>query len=995
MAADNPPTGFARPSARETLAIIALFGSVVGVGMAFAWPWMPAAGAGSAALASYAPLDDGRSTLYARYAADGSVTWESENQQVLLAGRALAAELRKPQRQALEKLYLRPGEQKLEDEELLRRLRSSTLLRIVNRELTPGTGDARSNVAVTVREPRGDFLLGLYDPRHDQDMVFDPAVHTLPTDLAPGRTWESRGKLGGAIDYAFHGRVVKGGEFRPKGTSFPDCRQIETRLVLANGGSTLSDQKWSGWYCAGVGLVDEQTVEGGKTTVHRVAVSAEGMPEAARAAFPASPARPSAPAASGPWQLTRMARIGQTVNASEGTILPVWIPTQPAALLVAGQGSDLTAYDADDPTGAVLWRFHPAGTIYSPPGYDPRTGRIFFGATDKRLYALDSHGLFLWSFATGDNVATRPVVVGDVVVFGSEDRTVYGVDAASGRLRWKRDTGGPVVSSPAVVGRTVVIGSDDGSVYALDAGNGLDRWSYATGAAVEAPVVAAGGTLYVASRDGTLSALDPQTGKPRWTAQVGNVVRSAPAVTRDAVYVVDRYGYVKAFDRAGGRRLWTSPREGYTGAPLVVDGRVYVARSDGAVHRLGPDGERMEEWKGAAPPGGQAPSFWLGLSGGGGSLWLADGSAGVWRLGARTGGAESLGLSWSHMVSEKPFGLQLLTTTPAEWGGRAYLLDRDNNLYEVDPVSGAAVRRTRIVDEHSSMVEPVVTGSTLLAVAGPSVHALRLSDGRTQWTFHGEGTALTPVAVGGGTVLWTTQKSGGGNGSESGTLYALDLATGRLRWSFPVRGVASVGAAVVRGGTIFLGSPAAALDLATGRPLWTARTGGLNVGTPALSPGGDLLYTAVVASDGKEGWISALGAADGRERWRAVLGAGEVLNILDRVWAQGGRVIVPSMSGRVIALDGATGRELWRYTPDAPRLGAITVDGERIYTALQNGQVVVLDAATGRPTARFTDLELNLSAFSYAQRPVRVGGRLIAPTGMALLGFELTSPEKR
>lgn len=994
MAAEHPHAGYAPPSARETLAILALFGSVIGVGMAFAWPWVPSAAAGSAALSSYFPLGDGRSALYARTAADGSVTWESENQQVLLAGRALAADLRRAQRGALERLYLRAGEEKLEDAELLRRLGSATLLRTVSRELDPRTGKVGTTVALSVREQRGDFLLSLYDPAADRDMVFSPAVQTLPADLAPGRAWESRGKLAGTIDYTFQGRVLGAGGFRGQGTSFPDCRRIRTRLALANAGTSLSDQSWNGWYCAGVGLVDEQQTDREKRSVHRVAIAAEGIASRAGAVLPSTPAAPAPAAAPGAWHLTRVARIGQTVNASESTILPVWIPTRPAALLVAGQGSDLTAYDASDPTGRVLWRFHPDGTVYSPPAYDPRTGRVFFGTSGKRLYALDSHGIFLWSVRTGDNVATRPVVAGDVVVFGSEDRTVYGVDAATGRLRWKRVTGGPVVSSPAVVGRTVAIGSDDGSVYGIDALDGVDRWSHDTGDAVEGPVIAAGGVLYAASRSGTLTALDPRTGEAYWTAEVGNVVRSAPAVGPDAVYVVDHYGYAKAFARSGGRRLWTTPRDGYVGPATVVDGRVYVARSDGSVHRLDAGGEVAEAWKSAVAPDGRAPDFTLGIAAGGGALWLADGSAGVWRLGASTGGAEPLGLAWSRSVSDKPFGLHLLTTTPVEWNGRALLLDRDNALYEVDPATGAAVLRTRLPGDRSTLVEPTVAGSTLVALVGNTLHAVRLPEGRALWSFRGEGNGLAPVAVAGGTVLWSAQREGG-KATQGGTLYALDLATGRLRWSFPIRGAAAVGGVVVRGGTVYLGAPAVALDLATGRTLWTARIPDPALGTPGLDPGGGTLYVGTLPADGSQGAVSALDAAGGRVRWRARLGAGETLNFLERIWAADGRVIVPSLTGRVIALDAATGRELWRYTPDAPRLGAITVDGGRVYAALQNGQLVVLDAATGRPAARFADLELNLSGFSYAQRPVRVGGRLIAPTGMSVLGFELTSPEKR
>lgn len=993
MSAERSPAGPPRPTLRESAAILSLLACVAGVGVAFAWPWMPGGDAGSTALASYAPVDDGRSFLYAKHDSAGAVlSWESQNQQVLRIGRALAGDLRKPQRDALEKLFLREGETDVEDDEVMRRFRGSVLVRVASRELKPG-GELGTTLSVVVRSARGEHLLALYDAANDRDLVFEPAVQTLPAELPVGRTWESKGTLAGMADYTYRGRVAEAGPFRGRAGSFSDCRRIESRFVLGSAGTTFSDERWNGWYCAGVGLVDEETRDAaGALTRRRVTVAAEGVASVAGLAPPPLPARGgAAPApASGRWELTRLARMGQTVNATESTILPVWIPGAPDALLVAGQGSGLTAYDASDPTGTVLWRFHPGGTVYSPPAHDPRTGRIFFGASDKRLYALDARGLFLWSFRTGDNVATRPVVVGDVVVFGSEDRVVYGVEAATGKLRWRRITGGAVVSSPAAVGGTVVIGSDDGSVYALDAATGRERWVHATDDAVEAPVVAEGGIAYAASRDGTVRALEVAGGKARWTAQVGNVVRSAVALSPDAVYAVDTYGYVKAFDRRSGRRLWTTPQSGYAGPVVVADGRVHAARADGSVHRLAADGAKEEEWKApAGAQGGRSAGFPLGAAAGGGALWLADASAGVWRLGAGTGGAAPLPLAWVLQASEKPFDLRLVTATAVEHGGKALLLDRKNHLYQLDPAAGTAVLRGRVApSERSALVEPTVAGDFLLVAAGDTLYASRLPSGRAAWRFGGGGTSFHPAVVADGTVLWTTQHAGGQPGRMSGTLHALDLATGRLRWSAPLRGVGAVGGVVVRGGSVYLGAPAAALDLATGRRLWSAAPGGVPLGSPALSPRGDVLYTATLSADGSAGALSALDAADGRVRWRAEMGE-EVLNFVERIWTSGDLLVVPALSGRVVALDAATGAERWSYAPEAPRLGGITVDAGRVYLALQSGQVVVLDAATGRPAARFSDLEVDLSSFSYMQRPVRVGSRLVVATGLAILGLEI------
>ncbi|MCD6391946.1 MAG: PQQ-binding-like beta-propeller repeat protein, partial [Planctomycetes bacterium] len=55
------------------------------------------------------------------------------------------------------------------------------------------------------------------------------------------------------------------------------------------------------------------------------------------------------------------------------------------------------------------------------------------------------------------------------------------------QLVWKFKTPDAVMSSPVIDGGVVYVGSDDGSVYAIDAKSGKKVWSYQTEDAIEAP----------------------------------------------------------------------------------------------------------------------------------------------------------------------------------------------------------------------------------------------------------------------------------------------------------------------------------------------------------------------------------------------------------------------------------------------------------------------------------------------------------------------------
>jgi hypothetical protein len=311
------------------------------------------------------------------------------------------------------------------------------------------------------REPGGDYLIAIYDSTLDADVVFDPPLLSLPAGLGRGKSWSSDGLVNAVLHYRSAGRVVDAGPRETAVGKFEDCLAVETRLALSNDAQTFETVA-TDWLCAGAGHVATQEFDSGGAVVmrHEVVsipdrpVDPALLPPPARASQP----RPDELLADWrAWRLSRFAEAALTGGEIESSIAPVWIPADPPVVLMAAYNSDLLAFDPTSTISGTLWRFHTAGTIYGPPAFDAARGRLYFGSTDKRLHALDARGLFLWSVKTGDNVATRPVVASaggnPIVIFGSEDRNVYGVSADAGRLRWSFAAGAAVVSSPALFGQ--------------------------------------------------------------------------------------------------------------------------------------------------------------------------------------------------------------------------------------------------------------------------------------------------------------------------------------------------------------------------------------------------------------------------------------------------------------------------------------------------------------------------------------------------------------
>jgi outer membrane protein assembly factor BamB len=701
----------------------------------------------------------------------------------------------------------------------------------------------------------------------------------------------------------------------------------------------------------------------------------------------------------GEWSVRRIGRVTGGVNTA-ATIAATYLPGERPALLVATYEGDLVALDATSTAGDVLWRFSPGGTVFGQPAVDPESGRIYFGASDKRLYALDGRGLFLWSFPTGDNVATRPALHRGGVFFGSEDRNAYALDAETGALRWQRQLGNAVVGAPAVVAgpagdtAVAVFGADDGAAYGLDAETGAQRWRYETGNAVEAPILPLDGRVLVTSTAGTLSALDPLSGEEGWVADNGRPIRHAPAIAQDRLIVVDEQGFLNAFDRTTGRRLWQSLETDYYGTPRLVGDTVLVAGSAAVVHRLGLDGRRRGAWAMSAASDASDGSVRLdfGPALGGGAAWLIDGRSVIRRIGPPLAGPQGLPLAWSVGTNEPPFALDLLRAAPVALprpGGQSelLLLDEGGRMVSVEPATGRVALLARAPLE-AVRIEPALTGDVLIAESPTGLHAVRLSDGAGLWDAAG-GTTVQPPVVAGDLVLWSTALGGD---PPAARLSGLDVKTGAPRWQRDFAGVSIAGGLLVQGEAVFYTSPVSRLDLATGATRWEAAelTGGS--GAPALSAAGDTLYVGRI-DPVAGGAFAALDAETGAVRWQVNLG-NEALSLLERPWVLDDLVILPGLGGTLLALDAGNGNVRWRMGVGdgglpAPRFGALTVADGRLYTALQDGQMVVLDGRRGEIVARRGDREGGLASYGYAQRPAVVDGFVVMTFGSVLRGFDL------
>jgi outer membrane protein assembly factor BamB len=233
-------------------------------------------------------------------------------------------------------------------------------------------------------------------------------------------------------------------------------------------------------------------------------------------------------------------------------------------LIVAGFNHIL--YSLDPLTGAPNWEFTLSrDRYYAAPLI--ANDLIYAASADYHLYAVTLEGDLAWQFAASQSIWATPVSDGERVYFGALDRTLYAVDARSGALVWKQVLDSALLGSPALgQAGEVFIASMNGQIYALDSQTGDFLWprSFQADAQIWASPLLFEGGLYVADVDGTIYVLDPVTGQesqPRLNA--GSAIVSAPRVDGETLLFSTE---------SGSLFLLTIPDEVQT---LEIDGQLY------------------------------------------------------------------------------------------------------------------------------------------------------------------------------------------------------------------------------------------------------------------------------------------------------------------------------------------------------------------------------------------------------------------------------------
>ncbi len=241
--------------------------------------------------------------------------------------------------------------------------------------------------------------------------------------------------------------------------------------------------------------------------------------------------------------------------------------------------------ERDNKEATRRWAINLNGPIQSSPLLSGST--VYVASVDGKCTALNTvQGKRRWEFKTKGEFLTTPTLSSGTIYVGSTDHFLYALEAESGKLRWKYDTGSPVLASAAVAQGVVCIGVT-GTVYGLDAASGKMKWVQPIEGFFQSRVASDANTFYLGGWNNALTAVDAATGHPRWSTKMGSTFYFSPAISSPAVadgrvYICSNDGVLHCVLTTTGKPAWeihapaASDPFGYS-SPVVVGSQVIVA----------------------------------------------------------------------------------------------------------------------------------------------------------------------------------------------------------------------------------------------------------------------------------------------------------------------------------------------------------------------------------------------------------------------------------
>jgi outer membrane protein assembly factor BamB len=186
----------------------------------------------------------------------------------------------------------------------------------------------------------------------------------------------------------------------------------------------------------------------------------------------------------------------------------------------------LHAVSIDDCSSRWIHPVELGGAIVAPPLFVD--GSLYVGALDRGFYRIDPETGISMKILESKNWFWSGAIADSKRLFvPSMEGLIYALDIETNDVLWSypfEGDMGTILSRPVVVEDEIVIGTDDEKLIVLTTTDGAKVWEPRIGDKVRAPLTAEGSIVYVHALDETIRAFDLQTKdiRPLWERGTGS-----------------------------------------------------------------------------------------------------------------------------------------------------------------------------------------------------------------------------------------------------------------------------------------------------------------------------------------------------------------------------------------------------------------------------------------------------------------------------------------
>lgn len=166
-----------------------------------------------------------------------------------------------------------------------------------------------------------------------------------------------------------------------------------------------------------------------------------------------------------------------------------------------------------------------------------------------------------WTVPTGVTMETTPgararlLIVDDMVIVASPNRTLRALDARTGDLVWTTPMTEDVAAPMASRGETLLVPGGQGTLFTFELETGRMTEATVLGAEPLLEPLVIGESIVAGDARGTVHIIDAQSFEPQATIVIGGTVRHAVAAGKLGVFASDE-GTVSAIDPATASAAW-------------------------------------------------------------------------------------------------------------------------------------------------------------------------------------------------------------------------------------------------------------------------------------------------------------------------------------------------------------------------------------------------------------------------------------------------------